>query len=67
MAKITIDKEKCKGCQLCAVFCPKKIIKMDEQLNKRGVHPAGVVDNDRCTGCGFCAIMCPDVCIEVYK
>ncbi|MFH0772454.1 MAG: 4Fe-4S binding protein [Candidatus Omnitrophota bacterium] len=67
MAKITINKEMCKGCELCSVNCPQKIIVMDEVLNIRGVKPARFLDNDKCTACRSCAIMCPDVCIEVYK
>jgi len=37
MAKITIDKDKCKGCFLCISFCPKGLIKKSSQLNKLGV------------------------------
>ncbi len=67
MAKITIDRNGCKGCELCTVSCPEKLIIMDESLNIRGVRPAKFLDNDKCTACRLCAIMCPDICIEVYK
>jgi len=67
MPKITIDKDKCKGCQLCIYFCPKKLIKLDKQLNKKGVHAAEFIASGECLGCAFCAIICPDACIEVYK
>ncbi len=39
MAKITIDREKCKGCLLCISFCPKGLISVDKDLNRRGVKP----------------------------
>lgn len=67
MAKITIRKELCKGCELCAINCPQHLIVMDATLNIRGIHPARFTDSGKCTGCKTCAIMCPDVCIEVYK
>lgn len=67
MAKITIDKDKCKGCLLCISFCPKGLIKKSNSLNKRGVNAAEFSDMDECLGCAMCAIICPDCCIEVYK
>jgi len=67
MAKITIDKDKCKGCLLCIGFCPKGLIKKSGQLNKRGVTNVEFKDTDECLGCALCAIICPDCCIEVYK
>lgn len=67
MAKIIIDEEKCKGCELCTVACPKDIIVMAEHFNKKGYHPAEQINPEKCTGCAFCAMTCPDVAIEVYK
>jgi len=67
MAKITIDRERCKGCELCSISCPEKLIFMDDSLNVRGVHPAKFRDSDKCKGCKICAMMCPEICIEVYK
>ena len=83
MAKITIDKDKCKGCLLCISFCPKGLIAVDERLNKHGVklvkfsrqvnlNKGGIPseagkDTDECLGCAMCAVICPDCCIEVYK
>lgn len=67
MAKIAIDRDACKGCELCTTSCPEKLIIMDGSLNIRGVHPAKFLDSDKCTACKLCAIMCPDICIEVYK
>jgi 2-oxoglutarate ferredoxin oxidoreductase subunit delta len=68
MAKVTIDGDKCKGCGLCEVVCPKKIIiRSNEKLNAKGYHPAEVTDMFLCIGCAFCATMCPDVVITVEK
>jgi 2-oxoglutarate ferredoxin oxidoreductase subunit delta len=73
MAKITINRDACKGCGLCEINCPEKLIIMEESMNARGVHPArftaatSATDELKCKGCKMCAIMCPEVCIEVYK
>ena len=67
MAKIIIDKEKCKGCLLCVAFCPKGLIKKSGKLNKRGTNPVEFYGADACLGCALCALICPDCCIEVYK
>lgn len=65
MAKIKINRNRCKGCQLCIVYCPKKNIKADKQVNESGFFPAVIISEDECTGCGICYLMCPDVCIEI--
>jgi 2-oxoglutarate ferredoxin oxidoreductase subunit delta len=67
MAKVTFNEERCKGCEVCASVCPKKIIHMADRFNSKGYRPAEVTEQDQCIGCAFCARMCPDVVIEVYK
>jgi len=67
MAKIKIDTERCKGCGLCILYCPKGCIAMSRKLNKRGVKPVKFKAGSGCTGCTFCALICPDCAIEVYK
>lgn len=67
MANIIIDEERCKGCELCIPACPKHIIVMSENFNKKGYHPAKQIKTEECTGCAFCAMVCPDVAIEVFK
>lgn len=49
----------CKGCGICAAFCPRQCIDMGEDEHPVVTHP------DRCTGCGFCEIHCPDFAISV--
>ena len=67
MAKIDVDRERCKGCLLCAHFCPKKIIAASDSLNSKGYYPAYQTEPDKRIGCAVCARMCPDVAITVYK
>ena len=67
VAKIVIDRDKCKGCSFCVEACPKELIVIDTELNVQGYLPAKYEDSDKCTGCALCAEVCPDVAIEVYK
>ena len=70
--KITIDRERCKGCHLCIEACPNEMIEVDDALNKKGYSPARFKENvsegeKGCTGCAQCATVCPEVAIEVYR
>jgi len=68
MPKVTFNEDLCKGCELCTIVCPRKIVVMDtERINIKGYHPATVKEMEKCTGCAFCARMCPDCVIEVEK
>ena len=66
MAKVSIDREECKGCGLCVVACPKKILALSEkEINQMGYSFCKVTDIDQCIGCAMCATMCPDCVITV--
>jgi len=65
--RVKIDKEKCKGCGLCVVSCPGKVLRISKASNKVGYFPAEVAKKKKCTGCACCAVICPDACIEVEK
>lgn len=68
MAKTTIDQNRCKGCTLCTLVCPKKIIVMSkDHLNAKGYYPAEITDMSECIACAQCAIMCPDCAITVER
>lgn len=67
MAEIKIDRERCKGCELCVHFCPNGCIVMDSDFNAKGYRPSKFTNTDKCTGCAMCAQVCPDVAIEVWR
>ena len=64
---VKFNESLCKGCGLCVNACPKKIVKLKEDLNAKGYHPAGVEEMDKCISCAFCATVCPDCVITVEK
>ena len=66
MAKIKIKKNKCKGCYLCVVNCPNNLIRIEKELNIKGVKTV-YFSSGKCTGCAMCAVICPDGAIEVYR
>ena len=65
--KVSFNRDKCKGCELCISFCPKKILALDNTVNAKGYHPASITDQSACIGCASCATMCPDCCITIYE
>jgi len=66
VSRVTIEKNRCKGCGLCVSTCPKQVLAMSKEINDKGYFYAHPANPSACTGCRFCALMCPDVaiCIE---
>ena len=68
MPKVTFNTDMCKGCGLCVIDCPKKILVIaKDKINAKGHSPAEMTDAEKCIGCAFCATMCPDCIIKVEK
>lgn len=65
---IEVDRERCKGCNLCSLVCPMHLIELSHTVNRHGYHFAVQQDEaNKCNGCSSCGIMCPDGCITVYR
>ncbi len=68
MPKVTFNTDMCKGCGLCVIACPKKILVIaKDKINAKGHSPAEMTDESKCIACAFCATMCPDCVIKVEK
>ncbi len=63
---VIIDKNICKGCELCIEACPQDSLGLTSQININGYRYAEL-KQDNCTGCINCAIVCPDSAITVYR
>jgi len=60
-SEITIKQARCKGCGICAAFCPKQVLAVSE-LGK-----IQVMKGEDCIACGQCELRCPDYAIFVDK
>ena len=67
-ARVIFETDRCKGCGLCVMACPKKIVHINgDVVNAIGYNPAEVTDMSQCIGCAMCATMCPYCVIEVRR
>jgi len=58
---VIINREWCKGCGICAAFCPKEVLVLDDQEKAYWAHP------EKCINCGLCELRCPDLAIELEE
>jgi 4Fe-4S ferredoxin len=68
--KLTLDKERCKGCQICSLACPKTAITVTKQPKVAGeaAKKAKVdIDLAKCNFCGVCDLTCPYGAIKVTQ
>ncbi|MCE1187947.1 MAG: ferredoxin family protein [Ignavibacteria bacterium] len=63
---IEINKDICKGCELCIEACPQGSLRLSTHINTRGYRYVELVEQN-CTGCTNCALVCPDVAITVFR
>jgi 2-oxoglutarate ferredoxin oxidoreductase subunit delta len=62
---LRIERERCKGCELCIPACPPKVLTMSDPVNRMGFRYPEL--SPGCTGCRACLLVCPDFCFEVYR
>jgi 2-oxoglutarate ferredoxin oxidoreductase subunit delta len=64
---LDIAVDRCKGCGLCLVACPRGVLALDMSIvNDLGYHPVRLTDAAACTSCALCARICPDAVFAVY-
>jgi 2-oxoglutarate ferredoxin oxidoreductase subunit delta len=62
---IHINKQRCKGCGFCVEYCPRDVLELSEEYNKKGYHPPRVVKEQECIYCQLCEAICPEFAIFV--
>ena len=67
MGKVIIDRERCKGCNLCVTVCSLGVLKKSDIVNSRGYYPVVADQENKCSICLKCALLCPDVAIEIWR
>lgn len=57
--KVVVYPDWCKGCGVCAAFCPAEVLTITPD------GKAAVTNPEACVNCGFCELHCPDFAIAV--
>ncbi len=66
--EIHINIEQCKGCGFCVEYCPKDVLEMSTEFNRKGYHYPVVLKEGVCVNCNLCEVICPDFaifCLEI--
>ena len=58
--KLMIHDEWCKGCGICAAFCPRHVLEIKNEKVE-------AVRREDCILCGQCELRCPDYAIWVEE
>ena len=57
---LVIESSWCKGCGICAAFCPKQALELvDEKVRLK--------EDGGCVLCGMCEMRCPDYAIYLKE
>ena len=62
---LVIDRERCKGCELCVAACPRDVLSMSTEFNEKGYRFPLLAPG--CIGCRACHDVCPDSVFDVYR
>jgi NAD-dependent dihydropyrimidine dehydrogenase PreA subunit len=58
--RVTVDKDKCKGCEDCVEVCTAKVFEMQEGKSVP-------VNEEKCLGCESCREVCEEKAILVVE
>lgn len=64
---ISVNKNYCKGCEICVENCPVNVFEMSEKITDSGYHYAVPQNVEDCIDCKQCELMCPDFAIKVNE
>ncbi len=58
--KLVLNTKWCKGCGICAAFCPKGVLKMKGDK-------VTIAEIEKCIYCGLCESRCPDYALYLEE
>jgi 2-oxoglutarate ferredoxin oxidoreductase subunit delta len=61
--EVFIIDDRCKGCAFCVEYCPRDVLRMSEEFNRKGYHPPEVIKSGECLNCNLCEMICPEFAI----
>jgi 2-oxoglutarate ferredoxin oxidoreductase subunit delta len=64
---VHIDIEQCKGCEFCIEYCPKEVLELSKDFNRKGYHYPVVLKLGACVNCTLCEMICPEFSIFVVE
>jgi 4Fe-4S ferredoxin len=59
---LILDKNRCVGCEICKIVCPREAIEVLKPVKVEGEKlekPSIRVDEKKCSFCGICDVICP--------
>ena len=59
---LILDKERCVGCEICRITCPREAIAVSKPTKIEGEklnRPIVTIDETKCSFCGICNAICP--------
>jgi len=65
---LTLNKNRCVGCEICRVVCPREAIEVKKQPKQPGQkarRPVFAVNVQKCSYCGMCEPICPFNALQV--
>jgi 2-oxoglutarate ferredoxin oxidoreductase subunit delta len=64
--EVVIITDRCKGCAFCVEYCPRKVLALSTEFNRKGYHPPTMVKAGECVNCNLCEMICPEFAIFSY-
>ena len=61
----SLEPQLCKGCGYCVEECPKVVLELNKEPNRRGIHVVEVINAENCIMCRKCELICPEMAISI--
>ena len=65
---LTLDKNLCKGCEICAIVCPREaitLLKVPKKDGEKAKPSIADINAQKCSYCGMCEPICPFGALQV--